>query len=110
MEQLTQRLKDGTMEIVEVPYPALTSGMVLVRNHFSFISAGTEGKSVKDARLGYIGKAIARKDEVKKVIETARTIGLKDTYRMVMNRLEAPSPLGYSCAGEVIAVADDVRG
>jgi polar amino acid transport system substrate-binding protein len=28
---------------------------------------------------------------------------------MVMNKLEAPSPLGYSCAGEVVAVADDIK-
>lgn len=109
MEQLTQNLKDGKMELLEVPFPALGSGQVLVRNHFSLISAGTEGKTVKDARLGYIGKARARKEEVKKVIQTARTIGWMDTYRLVMNKLDAPSALGYSCAGEVIAVADDVR-
>ena len=109
MEQLTQNLKDGFMQVLEVPYPALSSGSVLVRNHFSLISAGTEGKTVKDARLGLIGKARARKDEVKKVIDAAKTFGLLDTYRLVMNKLNSPSPLGYSCAGEVIAVADDVR-
>ena len=81
MEQLTQNLKDGHMQLLEVPFPALSSGQVLVRNHFSLISAGTEGKTVKDARLGYIGKARARKEEVKKVIQTAKTIGLKETYR-----------------------------
>ena len=108
MEQLTQNLKSGEMKILEVPYPALNAGMVMVRNQFSLISAGTEGKSVKDARLSMIGKARARKDEVKKVIDAARTFGIKDTYRMVMNRLDAPSPLGYSCAGIVVAVASDV--
>jgi predicted dehydrogenase/threonine dehydrogenase-like Zn-dependent dehydrogenase len=108
VEQLTQNLKSGAMKILEVPYPALNAGMVMVRNHFSLISAGTEGKSVKDARLSMIGKARARKDEVKKVIDAARTFGIKDTYRMVMNRLDAPSALGYSCAGVVIAVASDV--
>lgn len=109
MEQLTQNLKDGHMQLLEVPFPALSSGQVLVRNHFSLISAGTEGKTVKDARLGYIGKARARKEEVKKVLQTAKTIGWKETYRLVMNKLDAPSALGYSCAGEVIAVAEDVR-
>ncbi len=98
------------MELMEVPFPALKKGSVLVRNHFSVISAGTEGKTVKDARLSYIGKAKARKDEVKKVIQAAKTHGVMKTYQMVMNKLEAPSPLGYSCAGEVIAVADDVSG
>src|SRR6185369_14161874 len=109
MEQLTQLLKDGTMQILEVPYPALSKGQVLVRNHYSLISAGTEGKTVKDARLGYIGKARSRQDEVKKVIEAVKTFGITDTYRMVMNKLDAPSALGYSCAGEIIAIADDVR-
>lgn len=108
MDQLTQNLKDGKMQILEVPYPALGRGMVLVRNYFSLISTGTEGKTVKDARLGYLGKARARKEEVKKVIDTARTFGVLNTYRMVMNKLDAPAALGYSCAGEVIAVADDV--
>ncbi len=109
MEQLTQNLKDGRMQLLEVPFPALGQGQVLVRNHFSLISAGTEGKTVKDARLGYIGKARARREEVKKVIQTAKAIGLRETYRLVMNKLDAPSALGYSCAGEVIAVASDVR-
>ncbi|MBL7924703.1 MAG: Gfo/Idh/MocA family oxidoreductase [Bacteroidia bacterium] len=109
MDQLTQNLKDGKMQLLEVPFPALGPGQVLVRNHYSLISAGTEGKTVKDARLGYLGKARARKEEVRKVIQTAKTIGLKETYRLVMNKLDAPSALGYSCAGEVIALAEDVK-
>ncbi len=109
MEQLTQNLKDGAMQIMQVPFPALNAGQVLVRNHYSLISAGTEGKTVRDARLGYIGKARARKEEFKKVIQTAKTIGFLETYKMVMNKLDAPSALGYSCAGEIIAVADDVK-
>lgn len=109
MEQLVQNLKDGNMRLLEVPFPALSSGQVLIRNHYSLISAGTEGKTVKDARLGYIGKARARKEEVKKVLDSVKTLGLMKTYSMVMNKLDAPSSLGYSCAGEVIAVAADVK-
>jgi predicted dehydrogenase/threonine dehydrogenase-like Zn-dependent dehydrogenase len=108
MEQLTQNLKDGKMQLLEVPFPVLSSGQVLVRNHYSLISAGTEGKTVKDARLSYIGKARARKEEVKKVIDAAKTFGILNTYKMVMNKLDAPSSLGYSTAGEIIAVAPDV--
>ncbi|MCO6499533.1 MAG: bi-domain-containing oxidoreductase [Vicingus serpentipes] len=109
MEQLTQNLKDGYMQLLEVPFPALGEGQVMVRNHYSVISAGTEGKTVKDARLSYIGKAKARQEEVKKVIAAAKTHGVMKTYQMVMNKLESPNPLGYSCAGEVIAVADDIQ-
>ncbi len=110
MKQLTQQLKDGTMELLEVPFPALKPGHLLVRNVYSVISAGTEGKTVKDARLGYIGKAKARKDEVKKVITMAQTQGIAQTYNTVMSKLEAPSALGYSCAGEVLEVGEGVEG
>lgn len=109
MNQLTQNLKSGTMLVQEVPYPALQKGQVLVKNHYSLISPGTEGRTVRDARLGLVSKALARQDEVRKVIQSIRTLGLKETYRLVMNRLDAPSALGYSCSGEVIAVAEDVN-
>jgi len=109
MEQLVQSLKDGAMQLLQVPFPALQPGCILVRNHFSVISAGTEGKSVKDARLGYVAKARARKEEVGKVMKSVQNFGLIPTFKMVMNKLESPSPLGYCCAGEVIAVASDVK-
>ncbi|MCE1189604.1 MAG: bi-domain-containing oxidoreductase [Ignavibacteria bacterium] len=109
MLQLTQQLKDGTMEIIDVPAPMIDENSVLVRNYYSVISAGTEGKNVKDARMGYIAKAKARQKEVKLVIEAAKNEGLKKTYELVMNKLDALSPLGYSCAGEVLAVGSSVR-
>lgn len=108
MHQLTQQLKSGKMEILEVPLPQLLPGYIMVQNFFSVISAGTESKTVSDARKGYLAKALSRQKEVKQVIELIKTQGLKNTYNIVMNKLEAPSPLGYSCAGEVIAVAADV--
>jgi polar amino acid transport system substrate-binding protein len=97
------------MEIIEVPFPAIGNGQVLVRNHFSVISAGTEGKTVSDARKGYIAKAKSRQKEVKQVLEMIKSEGLKKTYDLVMNKLEAPSPLGYSCAGEVISVGAGIN-
>lgn len=108
MEQLTQKLGSGEMSIQELPIPQLTSGMVLVKNHYSLISAGTEGSTVKAARKNLIGKAKERPQQVKQVLEVFRRQGIVQTYRAVMKKLDAYSPLGYSSAGEVIAVADDV--
>ncbi len=108
MDQLIQDLKKGHMQILEVPFPVLGKGQVLVRNHYSVISTGTEGKTVSDARKGYIAKAKARQKEVKQVIDSIKTRGLAETYKIVMNKLEAPSALGYSSAGEVIGVGEGV--
>jgi predicted dehydrogenase/threonine dehydrogenase-like Zn-dependent dehydrogenase len=108
MQQLTQQLKSGIMEILEVPFPALNEGFIMVRNHFSVISAGTESKTVTDARKGYLAKAKSRKKEVRQVIQMVKANGLLPTYKLVMNKLEAPASLGYSCAGEVISVGEGV--
>jgi polar amino acid transport system substrate-binding protein len=96
------------MDIVTLPNPVPGKGEVLVRTHFSAISAGTEGKTVSDARKGYIAKARSRQEEVAKVIKTAQSIGVVETYKMVMNKLEALQPLGYSTAGVVVQVGEGV--
>jgi threonine dehydrogenase-like Zn-dependent dehydrogenase len=113
MKQLTQKLKDGKMEVLEVPAPTLSDGMVTVRNHYSLISAGTEGSTVSAARKSLIGKAKERPQQVKQAVNLLKQQGPVQTYRQayrtVMKKLDAYSPLGYSSAGEIIEVAPDVK-
>lgn len=109
MQQLVQSLKNGKMEILDLPNPSPLPGTVLVKTHFSAISTGTEGKTVSDARKGYVAKARSRKEEVTKVIKAAQTVGVSETYKMVKNKLESLQPLGYSLSGEVIAVGKGVE-
>ena len=108
MQQLTQKLGSGDMIIQEVPYPQSGKGMVIVKNHYSIISAGTEGSTVVAARKSLIGKAKERPQQVKQVIDTLKKQGPVQTYRAIMKKLDAYSPLGYSCAGEVIEVGEGV--
>lgn len=110
MKQLVQKLKDGEMGVVDVPVPVIGSGMVLVQNHYSLISAGTEGSTVSTARKSLVGKAKERPQQVKQVIDTLKQQGPVQTYRAVMKKLDSYSPLGYSSAGQVIGVASDVKG
>jgi len=108
MQQLTQKLNNGEMVVQEVPAPQLGKGMVLVKNHYSLISAGTESSTVKAARKSLIGKAKERPQQVKQVIDTLIQQGPIQTYRAVSKKLEAYSPLGYSSAGEIIEVGEGV--
>ncbi|UCE48649.1 MAG: bi-domain-containing oxidoreductase [Phycisphaerales bacterium] len=110
MEQLTQQLKSGDMSIQELPWPQVGPGMVLVRNHYSLISAGTEGSTVKAARKSLIGKAKERPQQFRQVIDVLKKQGPVQTYRAVMKKLDAYSPMGYSSAGEVIEVGSGVSG
>lgn len=108
MLQLTQKLNNGEMVVQDVPAPQLGKGMILIRNHYSLISAGTESSTVKAARKSLIGKAQERPQQVKQVIDTLIQQGPVQTYRAVTKKLEAYSPLGYSSAGEVIEVGEGV--
>ena len=111
MEQLVQKLKNGDLKTLEVPIPVLSNNHhLLIKNHYSLISAGTENSTVTTARKGYIGKAKERPEQVKQVIQTLRSQGPIQTYRAVMKKLDSYSPLGYSCAGQVIDMAPDVKG
>src|SRR5258708_3172624 len=108
MKQVRHYLGDGALDIGEVPIPAVGSGDVLVRNHYSFVSVGAEKMKVSQARMSRLEKARERPDQVKLVLSTLKEQGLIPTIRKVRERLNAPSTLGYSCAGTVVTVGSQV--
>jgi predicted dehydrogenase/threonine dehydrogenase-like Zn-dependent dehydrogenase len=103
VKQLAQ-YQDGRLEIQDVPAPLPPPGGLLVRTTHSVISPGTEKMKVEQARMNLLQKAKARPDQVGKVLDTARTLGWRAAVEKVRNRLESPTPLGYSAAGIVEAV------
>ena len=110
MKQVTQTLRTGVVEINEVPVPALNDKFVLVRNSVSVISAGTEKTKIDMGKKSLLQKAKARPDLVMQVIGKIKTEGLRKTLQTVNSRLDSPSPLGYSCAGTVVAAGGLVEG
>ncbi len=108
MKQIVQSPRTGKLETIDVPAPALAPGCVLVHNHFSVVSPGTEKQAMEFARKSLVGKARARPDLVKQVTRKLAQEGPRSTVRTVTTRLDAPQPLGYSCAGIVVDVGDGV--
>jgi len=104
MKQISQNYKTGVIRLEEVDPPALKTGGILVQSAYSLISSGTESMKVREGQMSYLGKARARPDQVKKVLETLRQQGPIATYQKVMNRLDKLTPLGYSLSGTVIEV------
>jgi predicted dehydrogenase/threonine dehydrogenase-like Zn-dependent dehydrogenase len=101
--------KSGEVSTYDVPAPELRPGGLLVRTHYSAISAGTERATLELSSKSLLAKAKARPDLVKQVIEYARQNGVKAAYEKVHAKLDTLTTLGYSCAGEVNSVADDVH-
>lgn len=108
MKQVTLNYKSNELTLTEVPPPAVQPGSVLVRTAFSAISLGTEGMKVTRASKGLLAMARERPDQVRQVLDSVKREGPQATYRKVMNRLDVPNALGYSLAGTVIAVGDNV--
>ncbi|HZX06797.1 bi-domain-containing oxidoreductase [Kribbella sp.] len=104
MKQVAQNYKSGELAVLDVPPPACAPGGVLIRSLYSLISTGTELMKVGEARLSLVGKAKARPDQVRKVLDTVAQQGLTSTYKKVMNKLDSYTPLGYSVCGVVVEV------
>jgi len=84
------------------------AGMVVVKNHYSVMSPGTDKLAMSFAQKSILGKARSRPDLVKQVVTKLRQEGPVATYRTVTSRLDAPQPLGYSSAGIVCIVGPGV--
>lgn len=93
---------------VEVPAPGLSRGNVLVRILAGAVSVGTERVAASHGHTGWLAKIRAHPEKVWQVLEMARRNGIRDTLERVAEVLERWNATGYSCAGEVVAVADDV--
>ena len=104
MKQIAQNYKSGELTVLDAPVPACRPGGVLVQSLFSLISTGTEMMKVHEANLSMVGKARARPDQVRKVLDTVAQQGAMATYKKVMNKLDSYTPLGYSLCGVVIEV------
>jgi predicted dehydrogenase/threonine dehydrogenase-like Zn-dependent dehydrogenase len=104
MKQVAQNYKSGELVVLDAPVPVCRPGGVLVQSLFSLISTGTEMMKVHEAGLSMVGKARARPDQVRKVLDTVAQQGPMATYKKVINKLDSYTPLGYSLCGVVIEV------
>jgi len=109
MKQIIQSYKTGKMEVVEVPVPACRNNGILIQTTASLISVGTEKMLITVAKKSLIGKAKARPDLVKQVMNKIKKEGLRPTLDKVFTKLEVPIPLGYSCAGKVLMTGANIK-
>lgn len=110
MRQILQNLKNGEVEIADIPVPTVKAGHLLIQSSKSLISVGTERMLLDFGRAGWIDKARQQPDKVRQVFQKIRTDGLLATAESVMRKLDQPLTLGYSNAGRVVAVGKGVTG
>ncbi len=110
MKQVLQHLKNGKTTVEEVPIPGLKRNCALVQTAASLVSAGTERMVVEFAEKSLLAKAASRPDLVKQVIQKARREGVLTSIEAAFNKLDQPMVLGYSSAGTIVEVSEDLQG
>jgi polar amino acid transport system substrate-binding protein len=108
MKQIIQSYRTGELWLAEVPAPAGRAGGAVVRTACSLVSAGTERMIIELAKKSLLGKARARPDLVRKVLQRMKTEGISQTLEKVFAKLDTPIALGYSCAGTVVEAGASV--
>ncbi|PTX60439.1 putative dehydrogenase [Kordia periserrulae] len=102
-------IKKGKVMAEEVPSPILSAGEVLIAVSYSCISAGTELKSVGNSGENLLMRAIKQPENLKKVIDLAKSQGIARAFSKVQQKVKYGTPTGYSNSGIVIAVGEGVQ-
>lgn len=110
MKQIIQSLKDGTVELADVPAPLCGPREVLIGTRRSLISVGTERMLLEFGKANWINKARQQPDKVRQTLEKVRTDGLAATVDAVRAKLDQPIPLGYCNVGTVIEAGAEIDG
>ncbi|NQX99407.1 MAG: oxidoreductase, partial [Flavobacteriales bacterium] len=101
-------VKKGKVLAETIPTPKVDKGTLLIKVHYSCISAGTEMTSVNTSKQSLVKRALNSPEEVKTAIEFAKENGVLKTIQRVRGVLDGGKQTGYSIAGEVIEVGEGV--
>lgn len=101
-------IKQGRVVVQEVPAPLVSDGGVLIKVVNSCISAGTELASLQSSGKSLIRRALEQPEQVRRVLNLARSEGISKTLAQVRGASETANPTGYSLAGVVLAVGKGV--
>lgn len=108
MKQLL--IRSGKVFLQDVPAPTVGPKSIAVRVHNSCVSVGTEMAGIKMSGLPLYRRALKQPHHVKRALRLMRDQGVARVYKQIRGKLDAGMPIGYSAAGEVIAVGAQVEG
>jgi len=93
----------------EVPVPYCTAGSVVIANHYSLISAGTETSAVRGNKKDMVVKALTDPEIRKSLKDMIFQDGIIKTIDRVHFEMTKWTRLGYSGAGMAIEVGADIE-
>ncbi|MHA1927505.1 MAG: bi-domain-containing oxidoreductase [Candidatus Thorarchaeota archaeon] len=102
--------QSGQPLIIDLPPPQLKKGMILVDVHASCISTGTEIVGLDSSGKSLIQKAKENPEKLKSAFIRMKSEGVFSVLKKAQNKLADERLAGYSAAGVVRSLGDDVSG
>ncbi len=103
-------IRKGKVSAHNVPEPLVKRGYIKIAVHYSTISSGTELTSVKGSSKSILKRALEDPEKVFKIIDIIKNQGIKNARSKVANATDKLNSIGYSIAGEIVEMGEDVSG
>ena len=103
-------IKKGSALVVDLEPTTLQRGTIIVKTRASCISPGTEISSMISSGRNLYSKVKANPDKIKKALERINSVGFLSVFQKAMEKNNQEKSIGYSAAGIIEDVAEDVYG
>jgi predicted dehydrogenase/threonine dehydrogenase-like Zn-dependent dehydrogenase len=100
----------GKVVVLDVPVPHFGPDQVLVQSHYSLISSGTEVGTLSKTPHKLVKQTISDPWMRNVVKQTVFAAGVSKTARRVWHEMITPREIGYSGAGTVLALGENLEG
>ena len=107
MKQLVVEKNNPTPILWDTPIPNPGPGEILIKNHYSVVSSGTELAAIEVANTSVTDK-LQNSSNIDKGLDLLKREGLAAVWNAVFPKNLLPHQLGYSSAGEVAKVGKGV--
>ena len=108
MKQLVVERNNPDPILWDTPIPQPGPGEVLIKNHFSVVSSGTELATIDLANRS-VGDKLQDSSNITKGLELLEKEGASAVWNAVFPKNILPIQLGYSSSGEVVQVGEGVK-
>ena len=108
MKQLVVERNNPDPILWDTPIPQPGPGEVLIKNHYSVVSSGTELATIDSANRS-VGDKLQDSSNITKGLELLEKEGASAVWNAVFPKNILPIQLGYSSSGEVVQVGEGVK-
>ncbi len=107
MKQLVVEQNNPIPILWDTPIPNPGPGEILIKNHYSVVSSGTELAAIDVANTSVVDK-FQNPSNIERGLDLLQNEGVKAVWNAIFPKNLIPTQLGYSSSGEVVKVGKDV--